>query len=322
MTDMIQITCSRADAQRIHAIFGNLGAQLGAEPVALSKTSNKSAPVADKKPRANAGQPTAHGAYTAKVLAEHGKDSAEFKAYVAKRVADAEAGKLVYTADQAKVKSGKKAVGDLMDAKEAVAGAHIPFAAQWKRDHQEEWNAFKAKFELEHPKGSRAASVADDASVAESAVASEASEAKPKKGRKPMTDEAKAAAAAKRAATKAAKSAPVAPIAEPATVNDEAVEQDEVELDEEASVQEEEEEEEGVVSVDATSDALIPWTSPKGVTYLRVGHLDEEGDGVWNEGNWLWAKNADGTKGAYAGILLANGKIDARPATLADEPEI
>ena len=309
MTDMIQI--SRAELARIHAL---LGSHLGQEAVAaLSKTSKKSAPVADKKPRANAGQPTAHGAYTAKVLAEHGKDSAEFKAYVAKRVADAEAGKLIYTADQGKVKSGKKAVGDLMDAKEAVAGAHIPFAAQWKRDHQPEWLAFKADFELAHPKSSRATSVADDASVAESAAASEAPA---KKGRKPMTEEAKKAAAAKRAATKAAKSAPVAPVAEPAVVNDEAVEEDDVDVaDEEADG------ESSVTSVDASEDTLISWTSPKGVAYLRIGHLDAEGDGVWNEGNWLWAKNADGSKGAYAGILLASGKIDASPETLGDEPE-
>ena len=309
MTDMIQINVSRSDLQRVQAIFASFGANLGEEvTVAVSKTSKKSASVADKKPRANAGQPTAHGAYTAKVLAEHGKDSAEFKAYVAKRIADAEAGKLAYTADQGKVKSGKKAVGDLMDAKEAVAGAHIPFAAQWKRDHPEEFATFKAKFEADHPKGSRATSVADDTSVA-----SEASEAKPKKGRKPMTEEAKAAAAAKRATTKAAKSAPVVPLAEPAVVDDKAVEEDEVSVADE---------DDSVNSVDASDDALISWTSPKGKVYLRVGHLDADGDGVWNEGNWLWSKNADGSKGAYAGILLASGKIDASPATLADEPEL
>lgn len=315
MTDMIQINVPRSALAHVQAIFASIGAQLGEEvTVALPKTSKKSAPVADKKPRANAGQPTAHGAYTAKVLAEHGKDSAEFKAFVAKRVADAEAGKLIYTADQGKVKSGKKAVGDLMDAKEAVAGAHIPFAAQWKRDHQPEWLAFKADFELAHPKGSRATSVADDASVAESAAASEAKPAK--KGRKPMTEEAKAAAAAKRAATKAAKSAPV-PVAEPASANDDVVEEDDVEVADDAA-------EEGNVTprVDASEDSLLSWTSPKGTTYLRIGHLDADGDGVWNEGNWLWAKTADGEKGAYAGILLANGKIDASPKTLADEPEI
>jgi hypothetical protein len=309
MTDMIQI--SRAELARMHAL---LGAHLGQEAVAaLSKTSKTKASVAEKKPRANAGQPTPHGAYTAKVLAEHNKDSAEFKAYVAKRVADAEAGLLVYTADQAKVKSGKKAVGDLMDAKEAVAGAHIPFAAQWKREHQEEWLAFKAEFETAHPKGSRAASVADDASVAESAGGASV-EAKPKKGRKPMTEEAKAAAAAKRAATKAAKAAPAPPVAEPAAADDAVVEEDEVVLDAEG-------EGEGDTEVDASEDALIDWTSPKGVSYLRVGHLDAEGDGVWNEGNWLWAKNADGSKGAYAGILLASGKIDASKAVLRDEPQ-
>jgi hypothetical protein len=310
MTDMIQI--SRADLLRIQSILGPL---LGQEvTAALSKTSKPKAEKADKKPRANAGQPVAHGAYTAKVLAEHDKDSAEFKAFVAKRVADAEAGLLVYNEGHAKVQKNKKAVGDRMDAKEAVAGAHIAFVGEWKREHQEEWLTFKAEFEAAHPKGSRAASVADDASVAESAVASEVSEAKPKKGRKPMTEEAKAAANAKRAATKAAKAAPAPPVAEPAATDDAVVEEDEVKLEEEEDVVVEER--------DATEDALIDWTSPKGVSYLRVGHLDAEGDGVWNDGNWLWLKNADGSKGAYAGILLANGKIDASKAVLADEPEI
>jgi hypothetical protein len=81
------------------------------------------------------------------------------------------------------------------------------------------------------------------------------------------------------------------------------------------------EEVESVHTIDAFDDALITWLSPKGKAYLRVGHLDTDGDAVWNEGNWLWLQNADGSKGAYAGILLANGKLDASPAALADEPE-
>ena len=89
------------------------------------------------------------------------------------------------------------------------------------------------------------------------------------------------------------------------------------------SLPEQAEEVEEAESVEVeTEDSLIDWTSPKGKVYLRVGHLDAEGDGVWNEGNWLWVKNADGSKGAYAGILLASGKIDSSPTTLAEEPEI
>lgn len=299
MTDMIQI--SRAELSRIHAL---LGAHLGEEAVAaLSKTSKKSAPVADKKPRANAGQPTAHGAYTALVLAQHDKNSAEFKAFVAKRIAAAEAGEMVYTADQGKVKSGKKAVGDLMDAKEAVAGAHIPFVAEWKRDHQAEWLAFKAQFEADHPKGSSASSVADDASVAESA------EPKAKKGRKPMTEEAKAAAAAKRAATKAAKSAAAPADAAPAAVDDAAVEEAAVDLSEEAPAAEEAE------------DEFLPFSIGK-ASFMRFGHINTEEETVWHEGGHLWLVAADGSRGAYAGKVDAKGKHDKSEAAMNDEPEL
>ena len=291
-------------------IFNIAARALGQEATAvLTKTSKKSAPVADKKPRANAGQTTAWSDFTVLKKQEH---KVAIEAYIAERVAGCKAGTVLYTADQDAVKLGRANAGDPVPEKMAKVGAHLSWLKAYKKDNEPEWLAFKAKHEADHPKGSRTASVADDASVAESAVASEASEAKPKKGRKPMTDEAKKAAAVKRAATKAAKSAPVV-VAEPAVVNDAVVEEAEVSL---------EDEDESVTSVDASSDALISWTSSKGMAYLRIGHLDEEGDGVWNDGNWLWAKNADGSKGAYAGILLANGKIDASPATLADEPEI
>ena len=302
--------------EAVHTIHKTAGTHMGQEAVAaLSKTSKKSAPVADKKPRANAGQTTAWSEFTVLKKEEH---KVAIEAYIAERVAACKAGKVLYTADQDAVKLGRAKAGDPVPEKMAKVGAHLSWLKAYNQAHPAEWPAFKAKWELEHPKGSRAASVADDASVAESAVASEASEAKPKKGRKPMTDEAKAAAAAKRAATKAAKSAPVAPLAEPAVVDDKAVEEDEVQLDDEEA----EEEDQSVTSVDASEDALISWTSPKGKVYLRIGHLDADGDGVWNEGNWLWLKDADGGKGAYAGILLASGKIDASPATLADEPEL
>jgi hypothetical protein len=308
MTDMIQI--SRAELTRIHAL---LGAHLGEEAVAaLSKTSKKSASVADKKPRVNAGQPTAHGAYTAKVLAEHNKDSAEFKAFVAKRIAAAEAGEMVYTAEQGKVKSGKKAVGDLMDAKEAVAGAHIPFVAEWKREHQAEWLAFKAQFEADHPKGSSATSVADDASVAESAVASEAAPAK--KGRKPMTEEAKKVAAAKRAATKAAKSAAAPADAPPAPVDDAVVEEAAVDLSDAAEEAAEEAEEEA-------EDEFLPFSIGK-ARYMRFGHINAEDETVWHEGRHLWLAAADGSRGAYAGKLDAKGKLDTSEAAMNDEPEL
>jgi hypothetical protein len=287
------ITMPRAEFELIFNIAQRaLGQEAGA---VLSKTSKTiKADKADKKPRANAGQGTAWSAFCSKIQQDHKQEVDAVKAAAA-------------LARKAAKEAGEVAPAD-------TQGAHLHWCSRYKEAHPAEWEAYKTKWELEHPKGSRATSVADDASVAESAVASEASEAKPKKGRKPMTEEAKAAAAVKRAATKAAKAAP-APIAEPAVVDDAVVEEAEVELEEEAEA-------ESVTSVDASEDALITWTSPKGVSYLRVGHLDADGDGVWNEGNWLWAKDAKGNKGAYAGVLLANGKIDSSPATLAEEPEL
>jgi len=80
---------------------------------------------------------------------------------------------------------------------------------------------------------------------------------------------------------------------------------------------------ESVTTVDASEDALIPWSSPNGTTYMRVGHINGRSfEVVWHERGDLWLENKNGSKGAYAGVLLANGKIDACPATLADEPEI
>ena len=296
MTDTIQITMPRALAVKFFDLFGT---QLGEEVSStLSKTVSKggekaakAAAKAEKKPRANAGQSTAHGDYTKEVLARYTKDSAEFKAFLAKRVAAAEGGQMVYTADQAKVKSGKKAVGDLMDAKEAVSGAHIPFVAEWKKEHQLEWLSFKAQWDQDHPKGSRAASVADGASEAGSAEGADEAEEKPKRGRKTMTQEQKDAAKAKREAKKAAAAA-ATPDAPAAPTTDEAEE---------------------------AEDDLLPF-SKGGVDYLRWGHLDADGDEVWHPEGYTWLKNADGSRGAFAGKMVGT-KLDKSAEAMADEPD-
>lgn len=291
MTDMIQI--SRAELARIHAL---LGAHLGQEvTAALSKTSKttKTAEKAEKKPRANAGQGTAWSAFSSKIQHDHKAEVDAVKAEAAaKRKAAKEAGAAV---------------------PEDTQGAHLHWCSRYKAEHEAEWLAFKAAWEVEHPKGSRApsaaASVADDASVAGSEAAKPAPKKRGQKKDSECSPEELAARKAKRAAAKAAKTAAV-PDAEPASSQDQA--------EEEAVVELPEEEDSGSVEVDATEDGLIDWTSPKGVTYLRIGHLDAEGDGVWNEGNWLWAKKEDGSRGLFAGVLLASGKIDAK----AEEPEL
>jgi len=320
MTDTIQITMPRALAVKFFDLFGT---QLGEEvsstlSKAVSKGGEKAAKAAaksEKKPRANAGQSTAHGDYTKQVLALYPKDSAEFKAFLAKRVAAAEAGQMAYTADQAKVKSGKKAVGDLMDAKEAVSGAHIPFVAEWKKEHQAEWLSFKAQWDQEHPKGSRAASVADGASEAGSAEGSDEAEEKPKRGRKTMTQEQKDAAKAKRDAKKAAAAA-ASPDAPAAPAEDEAEEGDAVDLTEETEQPVAAAE---VAEAEEPEDDLLPF-SKGGVDYLRWGHLDADGDEVWHPEGWTWLKNADGSKGAFAGKMVGT-KLDKSAEAMADEPE-
>ena len=309
--------------------FGLFGTQLGEEVSStLSKTVSKggekaakAAAKAEKKPRANAGQSTAHGDYTKEVLSRYPKDSAEFKAFLAKRVAAAEGGQMAYTADQAKVKSGKKAVGDLMDAKEAVSGAHIPFVAEWKKEHQAEWLSFKAQWDQDHPKGSRAASVADGASEAGSAEGADEAEEKPKRGRKTMTQEQKDAARAKREAKKAAAAA-ASPDAPAAAAVLEAEEEEAVDLSEEG--------EQSVAAAPSASpaaeaveeeaeDDLLPF-SKGGISYLRWGHLDAEGEEVWHPEGWTWLRNADGSKGAFAGKMVG-AKLDKSAEAMADEPE-
>jgi hypothetical protein len=64
---------------------------------------------------------------------------------------------------------------------------------------------------------------------------------------------------------------------------------------------------------------FIPFTSARGVNYLRAGQLDADGDGVW-EGDDLWQREDDGY--IYAGKLLSNGKVDSRPEVLAQEPKL
>lgn len=282
MTDMIQI--SRAELTRIHAL---LGAHLGEEAVAaLSKTSKTiKAAKAEKKPRANAGQGTAWSAFSSKIQQDHKEEVDAVKAEAA-------------AARKAAKESGAAAPAE-------TQGAHLHWCSRYKEAHDAEWQAFKAAWELEHPKGSAAGSVADDASVAESAAPSDADgAAADKKPRKPQSEETKKAAAAKRAATKAAKATAAPADAPAAAAQDEVVEEAAVDL----PADEEEAE-----------DDILPF-SKGGKDYLRWGHLDKDGDEVWAAAGYTWLKNADGSKGAYAGKMVGN-KLDNSPAAMAEEPE-
>ena len=74
-----------------------------------------------------------------------------------------------------------------------------------------------------------------------------------------------------------------------------------------------------VAEAEEPEDDLLPF-SKGGVDYLRWGHLDADGDEVWHPEGWTWLKNADGSKGAFAGKMVGT-KLDKSAEAMADEPE-
>jgi hypothetical protein len=263
-------------------IHALLGAHLGEEAVAaLSKTSKTiKAAKADKKPRANAGQGTAWSAFSSKIQVDHKEEVDAVKA------------------EAAAARKAAKEAGEAAPAE--TQGAHLHWCSRYKEAHEAEWLAFKSEWEAAHPKGSAAVSVADDASVAESEASSAAAG---KKTRKPQSEETKKVAAAKRAATKAAKTTAAPADAPAAAAKDEVVEEAAVDLS----------------AAEEAEDDILPF-SKGGKDYLRWGHLDKDGDEVWAAEGYTWLKNADGSKGAYAGKMVGN-KLDNSPTAMAEEPE-
>jgi hypothetical protein len=261
-----------------------------------------------------------HGAWTTHVLKEHNTESLEFKEFLAERIASARRGELLYNDGHAKVKSGKKTAGDAMDEKEAAVGAHTVFVSYWKAQHADEHAAFKAEWEAANPKETRvASSKTSQASSSDNEDGESAAKPAPKKrGAKKhadMTPEELAADKAKRAAKKAEKAA--------AKAAEEAEERQSANMEPaespmvgggSAAPAEAAEAEEVEVSV-------IPFRHNK-VNYLRLGSLDADGDPIWDCTGDLWLANSDGSKGKYAGILMANGKIDSSADVLENEPEI
>ena len=281
----------------------------------------------EKKPRANAGQSTLHGAWTKHVMALHDTKSAEYARYLEDRLAQARAGKLIYNETYTLVKDGKKSAGDPMTEDDAKRGAHIAFVSHWRKEHAAEFEEFKSSWEAANPKESRAAS--SKSSVVDGEESDSASAAKQPKKRGAKKDSERspedlAAVKAKRAAKKAEKAAaktageveeressvveradsPVAVAAPKPAPEPVAAPVPEPEA---------EEEEEGMPW------ALQPFTHKK-INYLRLGDPTQEDE--WHEDGDLWLAKPDGSKGAYAGQLKSSGKIDNSPATMAGEPDI
>lgn len=202
-----------ADRQTVLASFA-MGAPVASasvpkqpkEPKEPKAPKEPKEPKAEKKPRANAGVGTAWSAFSTKIQVEHKAEVDAVKAEAAVKRAAA------------------KAAG--LPAPEDTKGAHLHWCSAYKVAHDAEWQAFKAAWEAEHPKGANAASSTDDAvtvvddepssgavggsgiAPAPAATSSTEPAAKAKRGPKKMADmtpEELVAAKAKRAAKKAAK---------------------------------------------------------------------------------------------------------------------
>jgi hypothetical protein len=244
------------------------------------------------------GKPTVHADFTKHILASHKDEVAAYKA-------------------------------EHPDQK----GAHLSFAANYRKEHAEEFAAFSAKWSEEHPKTDSDADVSDAASEASGeAPAADASE-KVKKPRAPLTQEHKdamqagrqkkkaekeAAAAAAEAAAKngvAPVAAPAAaPVAAPAAPVKKQVKQakkaEAPKVPEPLPPSPKEE-----AKAEEADDEFIPITLG-GKKYVRLGQRRTDGNHIWASGD-LW-ESKKGQKGAYVGVLQDDGKID----NTAEEPEI
>jgi len=298
MTDMISI--SRASLEQIYKVIGtHLGvdaAAIMAElPVIKSGKVSKKVEKVEKKPRANAGMGTAWSAFSSKIMKDHGAEVEAVKAEAAaKRNAAKEAGEPV---------------------PEDTRGAHLHWCSRYKAEHEEEWVAFKSAWELEHPKSSRSSSSANSVDDSASGDGSVASEKVPKKRGIKKDSECTAEELAERKKARAAKKAAKntsPPDAEAASPSDKVEEETIVELEAEVAVEESQEE---------NVPEFMDWSHKK-VTYLRLATKDADGDIEWYEGGHIWLKNADGTRGAYAGKVMASGKIDNSASAMEDAPEI
>ena len=256
----------------------------------------------ERKPSKNKGQPTAYGAFSSKVQAEHKDEIAAFKA----------------------ANPDKK------------RGAHFEWVGTYKKAHDEEYKAFEAAFKESHPKDETAseAGVSETSSekkrrgpkklddmTPEEKVKHVADVAARKAVRDSLTPEEKAAKKAvaaekktkkegsvkadadvivteaakpKKATKKATKaSEPVVPVAVVTSFSATTV---------------------PVPAVEDDSPEFLPFKLGP-VTYLRLG-TKREGGNLWATGD-LWA-NKKGVKGPYVGCLEEDGSID----TDADEPTI
>lgn len=259
----------------LEMIFNLLGEKLSNSSGSSAVKLNKSGK--PKKQNSNKGKPTCHGDFV-KMICEKMKDEvAAFKA-------------------------------ENPDQK----GAHLVFAANYKKEQAEEFAAFEAKWKEEHPKDA----ASDASSVSETGSATEeVADAKPKRT---MSDEQKAKMKAGREAAKAKKDAEKAslttePVAAPVAAD--APEAKPVAAPAPAAKKPVKSAKKATPAIttpvaapiEAAAPELLPFKMGV-VTYLRMGTKRPDGNHLWASGH-IW-NSTKGAKGPYVGELQDDGELN------------
>jgi len=210
----------------------------------------------------------------------------------------------------------KDAIKEFKDANPEQKGAHLSFVSNYKKEHAEEWEAFKLAWAEAHPK-----EAADDASDGDNTMVTASSGSE--KAKKVLSPEHLAAMKAgrekKAAEKKAAKAALATPDAAPAaqTFSATTVVVAATPAPVKKPVKKAAKKAEpivapiAVVSVVVAEEDDAPEPIPfkhGGMTYMRLGSKREDGNHLWATAD-LWA-NKKGIKGDYVGFLQDDGSID------------
>jgi hypothetical protein len=275
---MSMISVPKSD---IEFIFNLLGAKLSNSGGSSSTVKlNKSGK--PKKQNSNKGKPTCHGDFV-KMICEKFKDEV-----------------LAFKAENPEQK-----------------GAHLVFAANYKKEHTEEFASFEAEWKEAHPKDAVSDADTNNGSVAEGAEIASDADVKPKRT---MSDEQKAKMKAGREASKAKKDAEKAgiapaPVATPAPVVTAPVVTAPVVTAPVADTKKKPVKTAKkadaittpvVAPIVATEPELLPFKMA-GETYLRMGTKRPDGNHLWTSGH-LWQSNK-GKKGDHIGEIV-DGVID------------
>ena len=319
----MSLSVSSFSTEQLLVIQGLVSNALSGQPSSAGKTliGKNGKPVKltkSGKVSKRSGKPTVHADFTKRILESHKDEVAAFKA-------------------------------EHPDQK----GAHLSFAANYRKEHAEEFEAFKTQWLIEHPKTDSDADVSDAASEAsgEAGEAPAAAEGeKVKKARKPLTQEHKdamqagrqkkkaekeAAAAAAEAAAKSGVApvvaAPVAALAAPAAAPAAAPvvaapvpAKKQVKQAKKAETAAPAPAPKAPEPLPASpkeaeeaevDDEFIPFTLA-GKKYVRLGQRRTDGNHIWASGD-LW-ESKKGQKGDWVGVLQDDGKID----NSGEEPEL